>query len=231
MSHFRFFTVCIASLGLGFITAGGCASPTRNTSGTAGSGSPGSAGNGTPGIGGTTGSGGDGTQGAAGNGSPGSGGQGNEIIISGSAGMGGTTGSAGNGSAGNGSAGNGSPGSAGTGTPGAAGNGSGGSGGNGAAGTTGSGGTGTKMACPSATQDPLAYTSGYTADATIRSMAMSMATMMSDTEKQQQMSGLPQSGTANYNVFKQEDNTTRGIRGFYFRDGPRGVNLNANSDN
>ena len=47
MSHFRFFTVCIASLGLGFITAGGCASPTRNTSGTAGSGSPGSAGNGT----------------------------------------------------------------------------------------------------------------------------------------------------------------------------------------
>ena len=44
------------------------------------------------------------------------------------------------------------------------------------------------------------------------------------------MSGLPQSGTANYNVFQQEDNTTRGIKGFYFRDGPRGVNLNANSD-
>ena len=53
---------------------------------------------------------------------------------------------------------------------------------------------------------------------------------MTDAEKAQQMSGLPQSGTANYNVFKQEDNTSRSIRGFYFRDGPRGVNLTANSD-
>ncbi|HMF42139.1 MAG TPA: glycoside hydrolase family 3 C-terminal domain-containing protein, partial [Polyangia bacterium] len=86
------------------------------------------------------------------------------------------------------------------------------------------------MACPSATTDPLAYTSGYTADSNNRNMAMTNAMAMSDVEKQQQMSGLPQSGTANYNVFKQEDNTTRSIRGFYFRDGPRGVNLNANSD-
>ena len=87
------------------------------------------------------------------------------------------------------------------------------------------------MACASATTDPLPYTSGYTADATIRSMAMSAATAMTDAEKAQQMSGLPQSGTANYNVFHQEDNTSRNIRAFYFRDGPRGVNLNANSDN
>ena len=61
-------------------------------------------------------------------------------------------------------------------------------------------------------------------------MAMSMATAVTDTEKQQQMTGLPQSGTANYNVFQQEDNTASGIRAFFFRDGPRGVNLNANSD-
>ena len=53
---------------------------------------------------------------------------------------------------------------------------------------------------------------------------------MTDAEKQQQMSGLPQSGTGNYNVFQQEDNPTRGIKGFKFRDGPRGVNLAANGD-
>ena len=37
---------------------------------------------------------------------------------------------------------------------------------------------------------------------------------MSEEEKQQQMSGLPQSGSGNYNVFEQEDNTARGIKGF-----------------
>jgi beta-glucosidase len=101
----------------------------------------------------------------------------------------------------------------------------------GGAGNSGSAGAPVKMACQSVTSDPLPYTSGYTPDASLHSMAMSTATTMSDTEKQQQMTGLPQSGTANYNVFKQEDNTTRGIRAFYFRDGPRGVNLSANSDN
>jgi len=87
-----------------------------------------------------------------------------------------------------------------------------------------------KMACPSATSDPLPYTSGYKFDPTIRQMATSLAATLSDTEKQQQMTGLPQSGTANYNVFRQEDNQTRGIKAFMFRDGPRGVNLNANGD-
>ena len=62
-------------------------------------------------------------------------------------------------------------------------------------------------------------------------MAMTTATAMSDAEKAQQMSGLPQSGTANYDVFRQEDNASRGIKAFFFRDGPRGVNLSANSDN
>ena len=87
-----------------------------------------------------------------------------------------------------------------------------------------------KMACVAATSDPLSYTSGYTADATNHSNAMSIATAMSNDEKAQQMSGLPQSGTANFNVFTQEDNGTRSIRGFHYRDGPRGVNLNATSD-
>ena len=59
---------------------------------------------------------------------------------------------------------------------------------------------------------------------------MSVAMSMSDTERAQQMSGVQQSGSANYNVFNQEDNSSRGIRGWYFRDGPRGVNLNATAD-
>ena len=87
------------------------------------------------------------------------------------------------------------------------------------------------MACTAAA-DPLPYTGGYVPDSANVTKAMSTATSMSDTERAQQMSGLAQSGTmANYNVFKQEDNTAKSIRGFYFRDGPRGVNLAANYDN
>jgi beta-glucosidase len=98
--------------------------------------------------------------------------------------------------------------------------------------STGSGGTSApvKMACSSATMDPLPYTGGYTANSTDHSNAVSTATAMSNDERAQQMSGLPQSGTANFNVFNQETNSTRSIRGFYYRDGPRGVNLNATQD-
>ena len=90
-----------------------------------------------------------------------------------------------------------------------------------------------KTACPSSTTDPLPYTSGYSPDPTNQSNAMATASAMSNLERAQQMSGVQQNGTANYNVFKQEDNTTRGngIRGWWFRDGPRGVNLNATGDN
>ena len=168
--------------------------------------------------------------GSAGTSAVGTGGQGNEIIvITGTGGTGGTSSS--------GSAGNGSTGSAGNTTTGSAGNATTGSAGNGD-GTTGSGGNAidrlgrSKVACGSAASDPLAYTSGYTPDSAKRTMAVNTAMAMSDAEKAQQMTGLPQSGSPNYNVFKQEDNTSRSptIRGFYFRDGPRGVNLNANSD-
>jgi beta-glucosidase len=92
------------------------------------------------------------------------------------------------------------------------------------------GGAVVKMACGPATADPLPYTAGYTPDPTNRSNAMSVAMQMSNSDRAQQMSGLPQSGSANYNVFNQEDNKTLGIRGWYFRDGPRGVNLNATND-
>jgi beta-glucosidase len=100
-----------------------------------------------------------------------------------------------------------------------------------AAGATGAGGgAGVKIACASATADPLLYTKGYTPDPTIRDNAQRKAASLSEPEKQQQMSGLPQSGTGNFNVFQQEDNPDRDIKGFKFRDGPRGVNMNANGD-
>ncbi|HEX3903331.1 MAG TPA: glycoside hydrolase family 3 N-terminal domain-containing protein, partial [Polyangia bacterium] len=183
----------------------GCA-PVRSTTGAGGS-----SGSGSGGSGNGTGSGGGGSSG--GSGGPGTGGGGGDIVIltgTGGSGSGGTAGGAGGSSGG---------------SVGAGGNtGAGGS-------ATGTGGAPMKMACVSATSDPLPYTSGYTASSSNHSNAMSIASAMSNDEKAQQMSGLPQSGTANFNVFNQETNTTRGIRGFYYRDGPRGVNLNATGDN
>jgi len=109
--------------------------------------------------------------------------------------------------------------------------GSAGAGGSGEGGQGGSSsGASTKISCGSATADPLPYASGYNADPNIRQAAQQLAGNLTDTEKQQQMSGLPQSPPGNFNVFRQEDNTSRGIKGFFFRDGPRGVNLHANFD-
>jgi beta-glucosidase len=78
--------------------------------------------------------------------------------------------------------------------------------------------------------DPLPYTAGYTPDSTTHQAAQSLATSLSDMDKQQQMSGQLQTGSPNYNVFRQEDNTARGIKAFIFRDGPRGVNSSENGD-
>ena len=97
-------------------------------------------------------------------------------------------------------------------------------------GAAGTGGAVTKAACGSSATDPLPYTAGYTPNATDRANAMSVANAMSNNDRAQQMSGVQQNGTANYNVFSQEDNSSLGIRGWRFRDGPRGVNLNANGD-
>jgi len=55
----------------------------------------------------------------------------------------------------------------------------------------GAAGMAMKMSCPSATSDPLPYTKGYAQDPTIHQMAVSLANTLSDTEKQQQMTGLP----------------------------------------
>jgi beta-glucosidase len=178
----------------------GCAAPGRGNGGTAGNGGPGSGGNGNS-------TGVAGNAGPGGSPGPGAGGAGNEVVLSGNAGTVGT------GGAGNGTGTGGSP--------------TGGS--SGAAGAAGTGGV-VKMVCPGGAAEPFNYAAGYTPDPTIHANAMSVATAMSNDEKAQQMSGLPQSGTADYDVFNQEDNSSRGIKGFHFRDGPRGVNINANAD-
>jgi beta-glucosidase len=168
------------------------------------SGAAGTSGQGSGGSGNSNGS-----AGTIGPGGPGVGGAGNDMILTGSGGTGGN---------GTGAGGSSMAGSTGTGT--------------GTAGSTGAAGTGVvKMVCPGGAAEPFNYAAGYTPVSTNRSNAMSTATAMSNDEKAQQMSGLPQSGSADYNVFNQETNSSRNIRGFYFRDGPRGVNLNANSDN
>lgn len=50
---------------------------------------------------------------------------------------------------------------------------------------------------------------------------------MSIEEKANQMRGTPHGGGQFQDIFRTLDNTQRGIRGFLFRDGPRGVNLDA----
>jgi beta-glucosidase len=142
-----------------------------------------------------------------------------------------------------------SPGTGGSGNGGGGGPGQGGSTGNGGQGgggggvstmgcetvlpASGAGGAGTAMACgsgaPSGSTCNLGYTAGYTPDSNVQSAVQTLVNSMSDAEKAQQMRGLTVT-TNNYNVFRQDDNTSRGIKAFYFRDGPRGVNLNANAD-
>ncbi|HVV15707.1 MAG TPA: glycoside hydrolase family 3 N-terminal domain-containing protein [Polyangia bacterium] len=153
------------------------------------------------------------------------------------AGEGGSSPGARDGGGAGGSTGGSSPGSGGTevilsgdgGSPGAGGGGANTAGIGGGAPPPGTGGMPMPMACGSATSDPLPYTSGYTADPATRSNAMAVATSMSNDERSQQMGGIKES-TVNYNVFNQEDNNSRNIHGWYFRDGPRGVNLNALGD-
>ena len=201
---YRSFLSLLSVSALSVVISFGCKAPLRNGTGAGGSSSPGTGGSGmATGLGGSD---------SGGTNGSGMGGGGGDIVIL--TGMGGS--STGGDSGGDGSAG-------------ATGN-SGGSTGTGGGGT-GTGGAPVKMACGAATSDPLPYTSGYTADPTNHSNAMSIASAMTSDEKAQQMSGLPQSGTANFNVFNQETNSNRGIRGFYYRDGPRGVNLNATGDN
>jgi beta-glucosidase len=90
-----------------------------------------------------------------------------------------------------------------------------------------------KMACGAATfKDP--YTPGYQPDPSKAGQAQSVINSMSVAELVQQMRGTPPgtSSNANYgDIFRTTDNVNKGIKGFLFRDGPRGVNLAAQLPN
>jgi len=58
-------------------------------------------------------------------------------------------------------------------------------------------------------------------------MATALLANMSTADKAGQMRGVPQPTSYNDDIFRQPDNTARNIKGFTFRDGPRGVNLDA----
>jgi len=103
-----------------------------------------------------------------------------------------------------------------------------GSGSGGAMGS-GSGGGGGKTACGDTTPPADPKMPGYPADQHTKfaGMAMSMLANLSTGEKADQMRGVPQPASFNNDIFRQPDNTTHNIKGFMFRDGPRGVNLDA----
>jgi beta-glucosidase len=113
----------------------------------------------------------------------------------------------------------------------------GGSGAGGAGGTsTGNGGSSVaKSSCDDTTYasslDAAKMPTYKDADHTkFAAQATSMVTNMSATEMAQQMRGTDPGSDTNRNwndIFRQMDNTTRSIKGYTFRDGPRGVNLDA----
>jgi len=94
---------------------------------------------------------------------------------------------------------------------------------------SGSGGGGGKTACGDTTPPADPKMPGYPADQHTKfaGMAMSLLSSLSTSEKADQMRGVPQPASFNNDIFRQPDNTTHNIKGFMFRDGPRGVNLDA----
>jgi beta-glucosidase len=103
-----------------------------------------------------------------------------------------------------------------------------GGGGGGSNGSGAGGATATKVSCnDSSYSTTLAYSPGYPGHAANMAAAQSMLQNLAPADKTAQMAGIPVTGTLVYDVFWQPDNTTKGIRGFTFRDGPRGVNMDA----
>ena len=195
-----------------------------------GSGGSGGGSGGTAGGGGGNGGGGDSTGGSGGSSSGGAGGTSSK---GGSGGVGGSSSGGGSGGGNGGSAGAG-------GGKGGAGGGNGGIGGSsGGAGGTSVGGSGGGTVAKSSCDDSTYASSvdaqkmpGYSADnhTKFAKTASDTVSNMSATEMAQQMRGNdPGSTTARNwnNIFSQPDNSTKGIKGYTFRDGPRGVNLDA----
>ncbi len=85
-----------------------------------------------------------------------------------------------------------------------------------------------KIACMDSTE-ALPHTPGYTPDPTVTAATNTLVNgITSETQLANQMRGTsPGSGNAlNYSdIYRTPDDTTNGIKGFLFRDGPRGVNL------
>jgi beta-glucosidase len=106
----------------------------------------------------------------------------------------------------------------------------------GAGGSTGSssagGSTVAKIACTAPfTPDPKIMP-GYSASDHTKFQTQAATTLanLSSQEKAQQMRGTDPGPSTSRNwtdIFRQPDNTAKGIKGFTFRDGPRGVNLDA----
>ena len=83
------------------------------------------------------------------------------------------------------------------------------------------------MACAAAAySDP--WTPGYSLDPSIPAKVSTVVNSMSITELAQQMRGTDNGGLSNTgDIFRTMDNTNKGIAGFRFRDGPRGLCLAA----
>jgi beta-glucosidase len=85
----------------------------------------------------------------------------------------------------------------------------------------------TKTACSDSTYaDP--WTPGYASDKAAESTVQSLVDEMTNTELADQMRGTTTGGLTNFaDIFRSPEDPTKGIRGFHFRDGPRGVCLAA----
>jgi hypothetical protein len=84
----------------------------------------------------------------------------------------------------------------------------------------------TKMSCgASQYSDP--WSPGYRDDPTAAMQAKVAVSSMTLAEKADQMRGTPKGNGQYTDIFRTLDNAAKGIKGFLFRDGPRGVNLAA----
>ncbi len=84
-----------------------------------------------------------------------------------------------------------------------------------------------KVACAdSVYSDP--WSTGYQEGSNVLSQAQSIVSSMTLTEQANQMRGTATMGNQNYtDIFRTPDDTTKQVKGFFFRDGPRGVCLSA----
>ena len=209
-----------------------CAPATESRGGASGGNASGGEGGGAGGAGGSAGAGGSSTGGSGGDNSGGAGGD-----SAGGAGAGGSNGGAGGGKGGTGGAGGGAGGNGGGaggngGTNGGAGGSSGGADG-GAGGSAGAGGTNaSKTECKDSSLPADPKMPGYSDGdhGQWQTKAASAVANMSTAEMAQQMRGTePGSSTSrNWNdIFRQPNNDAKSIKGYLYRDGPRGVNLDA----